>query len=87
MTAAAPDHLSVGLLQLNVCDDPLTNLRGTIPLIRAAVAAGAELVVTPEATNLLSPDRKRQTAVLHTERRTPRFRRCATRRRARASGC
>lgn len=71
MTAAAPDHLSVGLLQLNVCDDPLTNLRGTIPLIRAAVAAGAELVVTPEATNLLSPDRKRQAAVLHTEATDP----------------
>lgn len=56
--------LAVGLLQLNVGDDPLANLAGTIPLIRQAVKDGARLVMTPEATNLLSPDRKWQAKVL-----------------------
>lgn len=62
MTAAPA--LTAGLLQLNVGDDPQENLSRTIPLIRQAAAEGAGLVLTPEATNLLSPDRRRQMAVL-----------------------
>ncbi len=63
----AQDSLTVGLVQLNVGDDPLANLAKTIPLIRDAVKQGAEFVLTPEATNLLSPERKRQVAVLKPE--------------------
>lgn len=63
--------LTVGLVQLNVGDDPLANLSRTIPLIRRAASDGARFVLTPEATNLLSPDRKRQQAVLHVQSEDP----------------
>ncbi|MBU3031249.1 carbon-nitrogen hydrolase family protein [Paracoccus sp. XHP0099] len=63
--------MTVGLIQLNVGDDPLANLGRTIPLIRRAVAQGARFVLTPEATNLLSPERRRQEAVLHVEPEDP----------------
>lgn len=63
--------LSVGLVQLCVCDDPMVNLAATVPLIRDAARQGAQLVVTPEATNILSPDRDRQRAVLRVEHDDP----------------
>jgi predicted amidohydrolase len=63
--------LTVGLLQLNVGDDPLANLAQTIPLIRQAASQGARLVLTPEATNLLSPDRGHQQKILRSEAEDP----------------
>lgn len=63
--------LKVALVQLNVGDDPIANLSQTIPLIRKAAAGGARLVLTPEATNILSPERKRQRAVLHPQAQDP----------------
>lgn len=63
--------LTVGLLQLNVGDDPLANLGQTIPMIRQAASQGARLVLTPEATNLLSPDRTHQQKTLHLEAEDP----------------
>ncbi len=69
MTQAAA--LRVGLVQLNVGDDPQANLSATVPLIRQAASAGATLVLTPEATNILSPDRKRQQAVLREQADDP----------------
>jgi predicted amidohydrolase len=63
--------LTVGLLQLNVGDDPLANLGQTIPMIRQAASQGARLVLTPEATNLLSPDRAHQEKTLHLEAEDP----------------
>lgn len=63
----SPASLTVGLIQLTVGDAPLTNLEQTIPLIRQAAAQGAQLVLTPEATNLLSPDRDWQRRTLRTE--------------------
>ncbi|MBU2957033.1 carbon-nitrogen hydrolase family protein [Paracoccus sp. 1_MG-2023] len=74
----------VGLVQLNVGDDPETNLQTTIPLIREAAASGARLVLTPEATNILSPSRDRQRAVLQPEDRDITLR--ALRREAREAG-
>ncbi|SNT72920.1 Predicted amidohydrolase [Paracoccus seriniphilus] len=65
------EALTVGLLQLNVGDDPLANLGQTIPLIRQAAGKGARFVLTPEATNILSPDRKWQAKVLHTQDSDP----------------
>ncbi|WP_378948220.1 carbon-nitrogen hydrolase family protein [Paracoccus sp. R86501] len=59
--------MTVGLVQLTVGDAPLTNLEQTIPLIRQAAAQGAQLVLTPEATNLLSPDRDWQRRTLRPE--------------------
>ncbi|WP_371930840.1 carbon-nitrogen hydrolase family protein [Paracoccus spongiarum] len=76
--------MRAGLVQLTVGDDPLENLTRTIPLIRAAAAEGARLVLTPEATNLLSPDRARQQKVLHPEATDPTL--SALRAEARAAG-
>lgn len=78
------DTLKVGLVQLNVSDDPIANLSQTIPLIRQAAAEGAQLVLTPEATNILSPDRRRQDAVLHVQAKDPTL--SALRSEARAAG-
>lgn len=71
MTSATPAPLKVALLQLNTGDDPYANLSATVPMIREAASAGATFVLTPEATNLLSPDRKRQAAVLKPEAEDP----------------
>lgn len=62
-----PDQLSVALIQLSVGDDPQQNLPVTVALIRKAAAEGAQFVLTPEVTNMLSPDRARQRAVLRPE--------------------
>lgn len=59
--------LTVGLIQLTVGDDPAANLGPTTALIREAAGRGARLVLTPEATNLLSPDRARQKSLLRPE--------------------
>ncbi|MDO5648741.1 carbon-nitrogen hydrolase family protein [Paracoccus sp. (in: a-proteobacteria)] len=63
--------LSVALIQLTVGDDPMANLRDTVPLIRQAAAQGAQFILTPEATNILSPDRDWQARVLHPESSDP----------------
>lgn len=67
----APASLTVGLIQLTVGDDPQANLAQTIPLIREAAGRGTRLVLTPEATNLLSPDRDRQRRLLRPEGEDP----------------
>ena len=59
--------IRAGLVQLSVGDDPAENLPLTLDLIRQAASQGATFVLTPEATNLLSPDRDRQRAVLRPE--------------------
>ncbi len=52
--------LRAALIQLNGSDDPEANLGATEPLIRQAAAEGAELVLTPEVTNIVSTSRKVQ---------------------------
>lgn len=71
MTTPEPALLKIALLQLNSGDDPYANLAATVPMIREAVSAGAKFVLTPEVTNLLSPDRKRQAAILKPEAEDP----------------
>lgn len=56
--------MRAALVQLSVTDDPVANLPVTVDFIRAAAAAGAGFVLTPECTNLLSSDRAHQRAVL-----------------------
>ena len=58
------DTLRAALIQLNVTDDPAVNLPVTMGFIRDAAAQGAQLIATPEATNLLSPSRDWQRRVL-----------------------
>lgn len=79
-----PAGLTVAMLQMTVGDDPAANLHETQQMIREAVARGARLVLTPEATNLLSPDRKWQAGVLQPEARDPTL--AALRAEARAGG-
>lgn len=59
--------MRAGLVQLSVGDDPAANLSGTLTHIRAAVAAGAGFVLTPECTNGLSSNRDHQRRVLRHE--------------------
>jgi predicted amidohydrolase len=63
--------MRAGLVQLTVTDDPAENLPRTLALVRAAVAGGAEFVLTPECTNALSSNRAQQQAVFHPEDRDP----------------
>ena len=63
--------MRVGLVQLTVSDDPAANLPHTLSLIQAAVAGGAEFVLTPECTNALSSSRNHQCAVFHDEEHDP----------------
>ena len=63
--------MRVGLVQLNVGDDPAANLAQTLALVRDAVAGGAKFVLTPECTNGLSSNRSHQRAVFHIEADDP----------------
>ncbi|MGB8814225.1 MAG: carbon-nitrogen hydrolase family protein [Paracoccaceae bacterium] len=63
--------MRIGLVQLNVGDDPITNLTETLALVRAAVAGGASFVLTPECTNGLSSNREHQRIVFHLEADDP----------------
>jgi predicted amidohydrolase len=49
--------LQTALIQLNSSDDPEANLPETERLIRQAAAEGAQLVLTPEVTNIVSASR------------------------------
>lgn len=57
--------MKAGLIQLNVTDDPGANLAVTQGLIAGAASSGAEFVLTPECTNLLSSNRAHQRENLH----------------------
>ncbi len=63
--------MRAGLIQLSSGDDPAGNLPVTLGLIREAAQAGAEFVLTPEVTNIVSADRAHQRAVLHHEEDDP----------------
>lgn len=76
--------MRAGLVQLTVTDDPVRNLAGTLALVDQAVAGGAEFVLTPECTNLLSSNRAHQQASLHPEADDPTL--AALAERARQSG-
>lgn len=60
-------ELNAALIQLNASDDPVANLPQTEALIRQAAADGAELVLTPEVTNIVSASRTVQNARLALE--------------------
>jgi predicted amidohydrolase len=63
--------MRAGLVQLNVGDAPIANLAVTRGLISRAAAAGAEIVLTPECTNLLSSNREHQRASLYLQAEDP----------------
>ena len=59
--------MRAALVQLNASDDPAANLPVTAEFVRQAAAEGAELVLTPEVTNIVSSSRTRQNEVLALE--------------------
>lgn len=59
--------MRAALIQLTVTDDPAANLPVTVAAVRQAAAGGADLILTPECTNLLSSVRDHQRAVLRHE--------------------
>lgn len=59
--------LRVALVQTTTPADPVEGLAHVAPLIRLAAEGGAQLVVTPEGTNLLVQDRARREALLADE--------------------
>ncbi|MFC0341496.1 carbon-nitrogen hydrolase family protein [Paracoccus niistensis] len=63
--------MRAALIQLNAGDDPATNLPVTLDFMRQAAAGGATLLLTPEATNIVTPDRDRQRALLVPESADP----------------
>lgn len=76
--------MRTALVQLNVSDDPAANLPETLALVQAAAAGGAEFVLTPECTNLLSSNREHQRSVIRSEAEDPTL--DALRQQAAASG-
>jgi len=59
--------MRAALVQLRSGDDPAANLAVTLDLVGQAAADGAELILTPECTNMVSASRARQDAALATE--------------------
>ena len=59
--------MKVGLLQLNVGDEPVANLPITRRYLREAVAQCAKFVLTPEVTNCISSSREQQQQTLSPE--------------------
>ena len=56
--------MKAALIQLSASDDPDENLPVTEALVREAAAAGADIALTPEVTNIVSASRTQQARVL-----------------------
>ena len=63
--------MRVALVQLNVSDDPAANLAATLDLVAQAADGGAQFVLTPECTNILSSNRDHQRSTLRHEEDDP----------------
>ncbi len=57
--------MRAALVQLTVTDDPAANLPATLEAVHRAAEGGADLILTPECTNLLASNRAHMRAVLH----------------------
>lgn len=63
--------MRAALVQLTSREDPQTNLVETLRYVREATAGGAELVLTPEITNIVTGNRDHQREVLCEEGEDP----------------
>ncbi|MCK8463258.1 carbon-nitrogen hydrolase family protein [Aliiroseovarius sp. S1339] len=63
--------MKTALIQFTAGDDPDANLKTVRAMIRDATGAGAEFVLTPEVSNVLSNSRRHQDVVLHLEVEDP----------------
>ena len=59
--------MRAALVQLNVTDNLAANLSVTLDMVRKAHAGGADIILTPECTSLLSSNRAHQRAVFRHE--------------------
>lgn len=57
--------MRAALVQLTVTDDPAANLPATLEAVHRAAEGGADLILTPECTNLLASNRVHMRAALH----------------------
>ncbi len=63
--------MRVGVVQLQGCDDPQRNLSVTSDLIKGAASAGANLIATPEVSNLIGASKSQQSSLLRSETDDP----------------
>lgn len=63
--------MKTALLQICSSDDPDHNLGVVSDLIRKAASEGADFVLTPEVTNIVSVDREHQAMALHPQDSDP----------------
>ena len=63
--------MKAALIQLSASDDPAANLSVTRSAVEKAAAEGAEFVLTPEVTNIVSASRTHQREVLAIEEADP----------------
>ena len=59
--------MKIGVCQTCASDDPALNLTLTLGYLREAASLGADFILTPEVTNIVSLDRAHQEAVLRHE--------------------
>jgi predicted amidohydrolase len=59
--------MRAALVQLNVTDNLAANLSVTLDMVRKAHAGGADIILTPECTSLLSSSRAHQRAIFRHE--------------------
>ncbi len=76
--------MRAALVQMTSTDDPAANLAQAAGLIDTAMAGGAQFVLTPECTNMLSSNRAHQAAHIMAEKDDATL--AALRRQARAGG-
>ncbi|MGD2133659.1 MAG: carbon-nitrogen hydrolase family protein [Maricaulaceae bacterium] len=65
------ESLRVGLVQMRSGVDPAANLEAASAAVRDAAARGAELILTPEATNLLQRDEAALIATVRSQEDDP----------------
>jgi predicted amidohydrolase len=59
--------MRAALLQMSASDDPAANADSLVAAVHDAAAQGADLLVTPEVSNIVSQDRAHQAGVLRHE--------------------
>lgn len=63
--------LRVGLVQFTAGDDPAANTNALLGFINEAADGGAQFVLTPEVSNIISSSRSHQMSVLHQQEDDP----------------
>lgn len=63
--------MRAALIQFTGGDDPAANLAAVLAMVREAALAGADMVLTPEVSNMVSTSKRHQDAVLHQQSEDP----------------